>query len=230
MDAARRTRTVAYLRVSTDKQAEHGVSLDAQRAKVDAYASLYDLDLVAVVVDAGESAKSLDRPGLGEALGMLRTGKAEALLVVKLDRLTRSVRDLCDLTDRYFRDGKRALLSVSEQVDTRSASGRMVLNMLATIGQWERETIGERTAAAMQHKAKRGEYTGGEAPYGFARTPYGDVLAPIEAEQSVIAAARDLRAAGLPLRKVAAALDARGYRSRSGRSFAAAHVARMVSG
>ena len=130
-----RTRTVAYLRVSTDKQADRGVSLDAQRAKVEGYAALFDLDLVAIEVDAGESAKSLARPALGRALAMLRTGKAEALLVVKLDRLTRSVRDLCDLVDDYFREGKCALLSVGEQVDTRSAAGRMVLNMLTVLGQ-----------------------------------------------------------------------------------------------
>src|SRR5688572_26867710 len=97
-----RTRTVAYLRGSTDKQADRGVSLDAQRAKVEAYAQLYDLDVVAVEVDAGESAKSLKRPALERALRMLRKGEADALLVVKLDRLTRNVRDLADLLDRYF--------------------------------------------------------------------------------------------------------------------------------
>jgi len=224
-----RTRTVAYLRVSTDKQADHGVSLDAQRAKVEAYANLYDLDLVAVEVDAGESAKSLDRPALARALATLKAGKADALLVVKLDRLTRSVRDLCDLVDRYFKGGKCALLSVSEQVDTRSASGRMVLNMLATIGQWERETIGERTAVAMQHKAAKGEFTGGGAPYGYTVSDDGVTLAPVEAEQAVLAVARDLRAAGLSLRKVAAALDARGLRARSGRPFTAEQISRMAT-
>ena len=140
-----RTRTIAYLRVSTDKQADRGVSLEAQRAKIDAYAALFDLELVAIEVDAGVSAKTLARPALDRALAMLRAGKADALLVVKLDRLTRSVRDLCDLVDRYFRDGKLALLSVGEQVDTRTAAGRMVLNMLTVIGQWEREANGERT-------------------------------------------------------------------------------------
>jgi len=89
-----RTRTVAYLRVSTDKQADRGVSLEAQRAKVESYAALFDLELVAIEVDAGVSAKSLARPALDRALAMLRAGKADALLVVKLDRLTRSVRDL----------------------------------------------------------------------------------------------------------------------------------------
>jgi len=224
-----RTSTVAYLRVSTDKQADRGVSLEAQRAKVESYAALYDLELVSIEVDAGESGKSLARAALDRALGMLRSGKADALLVVKLDRLTRSVRDLCDLVDRYFRDGKRALLSVSEQVDTRSASGRMVLNMLTVIGQWEREAIGERTSAAMQHKASLGEYTGGVAPYGYELAADGISLVAVECEQAVIAEARTLRAAGLSLRKVAATLDSKGLRARNGRTFAASQVARMVA-
>jgi len=137
------TKTIAYLRVSTDKQADRGVSLDAQRAKLKAYAELYELDLVEIIVDAGHSAKSVDRPGLQRALGMLKVGEAEALLVVKLDRLTRSVVDLGTLVERYFAPGKAALLSVGEQIDTRSAAGRLVLNVLASVSQWEREAIGD---------------------------------------------------------------------------------------
>ena len=121
----RKTRTVAYLRVSTEKQADHGVSLEAQRAKVAAYAQLYDLELVDIVVDAGASAKTLEREGLQRALAMLRAGRADALLVVKLDRLTRSVRDLGDMVEEYFASGRWALLSVGEQVDTRTAAGRL---------------------------------------------------------------------------------------------------------
>jgi len=222
-----RTRTVAYLRVSLEKQADRGVSLDAQRAKVAAYAELYDLELVEVIVDAGASAKTLDRPGLAQALGMLRAGKADALLVVKLDRLTRSVRDLGELVERYFAPGKAALLSVGEQIDTRSAAGRLVLNVLASVSQWERETIGERTAAAMAHKAACGEYTGGEAPFGYA-VQDGRLVERAD-EQPIVAEARKLRAAGLSLRAVAAELDRAGLRARNGRTFAAAQVARMVA-
>lgn len=224
-----RTRTVAYLRVSTDKQADKAVSLDAQRAKVAAYAALYDLDVVEVIVDAGVSAKSLDRPGLARALEMLRKGTGEALLVVKLDRLTRSVRDLGDLVERYFALGKSALLSVSEQVDTRTASGRMVLNIMATISQWERECIGERTAAAMQHKASVGEYIGGEPPYGYRVAADRVRLVPVDGELAVLSEARRLRAAGLSLRAVARELDARGIRSRVARAFSAAQIRRMVA-
>lgn len=223
-----RTRTVAYIRVSTDKQAEHGVSLDAQRAKIDAYAALYDLTLVDVVIDAGISAKSLDRPGLARALDMLRTGAADALLVVKLDRLTRSVRDLGDLVDRYFAGGKWALLSVGEQIDTRSAAGRLVLNVLASVAQWEREAIGERTKAALAHKRSCGERVGSVA-YGYALAADGVHLEPRADEQAVLAEARKLRAAGLSLRAVAAELAALGFAPRSGVSFAPTQIARMVA-
>jgi site-specific DNA recombinase len=223
------TRTVGYLRVSTDKQADRGVSLETQRAKVEAYASLYDLDLVDVIVDAGVSAKSMDRPGLTRALLMLKKGDAEALLVVKLDRLTRSVRDLGDIVDRYFASGKSALLSVGEQIDTRSAAGRLVLNVLASVGQWEREACGERTSAAMEHKKVIGEFTGGELPYGFGLADDGVRLVEVTAEQVVISEARTLRAAGMSLRAIARILDQRGARARTGRVFAATQVARMVA-
>jgi DNA invertase Pin-like site-specific DNA recombinase len=212
--------------VSTEKQADAGQSLEAQRAKVEAYASLYDLELVEVVVDAGVSAKSLSRPGLERALAMLKSGEADALLVVKLDRLTRSVRDLGELVERYFASGKSALLSVSEQIDTRSAAGRLVLNVLASVSQWEREAIGERTAAVMQFKAAQGEYTGGKAPYGF-RVEAGELVA-VEGEREVVEAARKAKASGLSLRAIARELGARGFVTRTGKAFAPVQVSRLV--
>lgn len=222
-----RTRAVAYVRVSTEQQAEHGVSLEAQQEKLKAYAALYELDLVDVVVDAGASAATLDRPGLKRALRMLKTGAADALLVVKLDRLTRSVRDLGVLVERFFAGSRWALLSVGEQIDTRTAAGRLVLNVLASVAQWEREAIGERTSTALQHKAAKGEFVGGTPAYG-SRVGAGGRLEPDEAEQSVIAAARGFRAKGMSLRQVARELDAMGHRSRSGRIFAPAQLARMT--
>ena len=90
------------------------------------YARLHDLDLVDVVVDAAESAKTLGRGGLQAVLARLKGGEADGLLVAKLDRLTRSVRDLGELIEAYFGDRRGyALLSVAEQIDTRSAAGRL---------------------------------------------------------------------------------------------------------
>ena len=99
---------IAYCRVSTAEQSDSGVSLDAQQAKMRAYADLYNLTIVETIIDA-ESAKSLRRDGLQRALNLLRTGKADGLLIVKLDRLTRSVADWQALIDAYFgeRGGKQ---------------------------------------------------------------------------------------------------------------------------
>lgn len=220
------TRAIAYVRVSTDKQADHGVSLEAQQAKLSAYASLYDLELVETVVDSGVSAKTLDRPGLQRALGMLARGEADALVVVKLDRLTRSVSDLGVLVEKHFKTA--GLLSVSEQIDTRSAAGRLVLNVLASVAQWEREAIGERTSAAMQHKKSQGQRVGA-LPYGYALDTDGTTLVEVEAEQVVIRAVRSYRKAGLSLRAIAARLDTEGYRARNGRLFDPTQVRRMAA-
>ena len=220
------TRTIIYTRVSTADQADRGVSLEAQEAKARAYAAVYELDVVEVITDAGSSAKTLDRPGLQRALTLLKAGKADALLVVKLDRLTRSVKDLGALIEGPF--AKAALLSVAEQIDTRSAAGRLVLNILGAVSQWEREAIGERTSAAMQHKKTQGERVGA-VPYGYALADDGKALVPLSAEQAVIAEARVLRAAGMTLRAVASELTAIGKLARNGKPFEAAQIARMVA-
>lgn len=218
------TKAIGYIRVSTAKQADHGVSLDAQRAKLDAYAALYDLELVDVVVESA-SAKSLDRDGLQGALKRLQAGEASALVVAKLDRLTRSVADLGRLVERHFQT--TALLSVAEQVDTRTAAGRLVLNVLGSVSQWERETIGERTSAAMQHLKASGQYTGGHVPYGFELV--AGELVQCEAEQRVLNLVAKYRQQGLSLRKIANVLAEQGFRSRAGKPFHFQAVARLAA-
>lgn len=220
------TRAVAYVRVSTDKQADKGQSLEAQQEKIRAYAGLYGIELVEFIVDAGASAKSLEREGLQRALAMIREGQADALIVAKLDRLTRRVADLGTLIDGWFTTA--GLLVVGEQIDTRSAAGRLVLNVLMSVAQWEREIIVERTTEAMRHKKAKGEYTGGRPPYGFSKTDDGR-LVPDDHEQRVIEAAKQLRAGGLPLLKIAAELDKRGFKARSGKAFGAGQVQKMVA-
>jgi len=158
-----KTRVIGYVRVSTVHQADGGVSLDAQQRKLELYAELHDLELVGIEIDAGASAKTLRRPALQRALAKLNAGEADGLLVAKLDRLTRSVCDLGTLVERYFAD-RFSLLSVADSIDTRSAAGRLVLNVLASVSQWEREATGERTAEALRHiRDAEGAQLGGEA-------------------------------------------------------------------
>ena len=184
---------VGYVRVSTDEQASEGVSLEAQVTKLKSYCDLYGLNLVAVKSDPGLSAKSLDRPGLQAALRMLSDGHAKGIVVAKLDRLTRSVADLSTLLSNYFSEAaNHHLFLVADQVDTRTAGGRLVLNVLTVISQWERETIVERTRTAIDHKRSKGEVLG-TIPYGFDRDPADpSKLKPNMLEQRWISIIHDL--------------------------------------
>ena len=151
-----KTKVVGYVRVSTDEQANEGVSLDAQRGKLAQYADLHDLDLVATEADAGVSAKTLDRPGLRVALYRLASGEAAGLLIAKLDRLSRSVSDWNRLIEAYFGPvAGKELFSVADSIDTRTAAGRMVLNILMSVAQWEREAIAERTRTRSRTNVRR---------------------------------------------------------------------------
>src|SRR5580700_1755086 len=130
---------VGYVRVSTDKQADRGVSLEAQAEKIRAMAVVHSANLVDIIVEGGESAKSLNRPGMARLLALVDAGKVQTVIIAKLDRLTRSVKDLCALLERFTRRGV-ALVSVAESLDTGSAAGRI----MTAVSQWEREAIGER--------------------------------------------------------------------------------------
>jgi DNA invertase Pin-like site-specific DNA recombinase len=149
-------RTIGYVRVSTDRQADQGVSLEAQEAKIRAMATVQSADLIDVIADGGESAKSLNRPGLQRLLSLVTEGTVQAVIVAKLDRFTRSVKYLCGLLE-LFEKRKVALISVAESLDTGSAAGRLVITIMAAVSQWEREAIGERTRDALQHKCGNGE-------------------------------------------------------------------------
>jgi DNA invertase Pin-like site-specific DNA recombinase len=119
-------KAIGYARVSTDKQAERGISLEAQTAKIQAMASVHGAELGDIVVEPGESAKTLNRPGMKRLLALVDSGVVEAVIIAKLDRLTRSVKDLCELLERFERRGV-ALILVAESLDTGSAAGRLVL-------------------------------------------------------------------------------------------------------
>ncbi len=218
-------KAIAYIRVSTEEQANEGVSLDAQRAKIEAWADLNGYDLGGVFVDAGISGTKADRPGLAQALAAV--GKGDALVVYSLSRLSRSTKHTLELSDRLDKAGAD-LVSISEKIDTTSAAGRMVFRMMAVLNEFERDQLAERTSGALQHKKAKGERVGA-IPYGKALAADGVALVDVPAEQEVIAQARELRAGGLSLRKVAAILAERGFKARNGKVFEAAQVQRMVA-
>lgn len=217
--------TVGYARVSTNSQADHGTSLEVQRSKITAAAELADLELVRVIVDA-ESAKSLRRPGAAELLELVKAGEVDAVIVYSLSRLTRSVKDLGSLLELFGRHDV-ALVSVSESLDTSSAAGRLALNLMGAISQWEREAISERTAEALQAKRAKGERVG-TVPFGYRVAADGVMLEAEPAEQRALAVLRDLRAKGYSLRQIAAELSRQGFTTRRGSPWSHQGVAHLL--
>ena len=217
---------IGYTRVSTTKQADDGDSLLVQRDKLECYCELHDHDLIDVHEDAGASGKDMNRDGLCAALDALEAGEADGLVVYKLDRLTRSTADLGRLLERFEDEGV-ALQAVAESLDTSTAAGRMVVRMLGVVAEWERETIGERTSAALQAKAENGEYTGGNVPFGYELDEDGATLVERPDEQKVVEAIRAYRDAGLSLRATAERLAERGMYNRQGNQFSASSVSNI---
>ncbi len=153
-----------YARVSTDEQAKEGYSIGAQCKKLQQYAELNDWSGI-LYVDDGYSAKDLNRPQAIQLFKDIEDKKIDTVVVYKLDRLTRNVKNLYELMDLFDKNDCK-LISLTESLDTSSASGRFFITMLGAMAQWERETIGERTFVGMKEAIKAGKVNG-RAPFGY---------------------------------------------------------------
>ena len=190
-------------------------------------AVVHDAELIDIIVDGGESAKSLNRPGMARLLALVGAGEVQAVIIAKLDRLTRSVKDLCTLLERFERRGV-ALVSVAGSLDTGSAAGRLVLNIMTAVSQCEREAIGERTRDAMRHKRTNGERVG-NIQFGYRLGADGKHLDLNPAEQEVLDEIRRMRQSGKSLRGIAGALNHPGHRARRGRARSCSRPALMMA-
>lgn len=205
-------KAIGYIRVSTQGQAEDGVSLDAQEAKVRAWADLNGASEVVIFRDEGISGKRSDnRPGLQSALDMV--GQGDALIVYSLSRLSRSTKDTLVLAEVLL-NKEADLVSLSEKIDTTTAAGKMVFRMLAVLSEFERDQISDRTRFALAHKKVKREKTGGDVPFGYYLD--GIHLVEDENEQKAIALIRDLRRKGYKLQAICWELQKEGYRTRRG--------------
>lgn len=225
------TTAIAYVRVSTDEQANEGVSLEAQEARIRAYCQMRGLELVDVIVDVGVSAgKPLEsRDGGKRVLDAIRSRKAHAVVALKLDRLFRNCADCLMVVESWDKAGIALhLVDLGGQaVDTSSAMGRFFLTVMAGAAELERNQIRERTSLAMQHKKAQGERVGNIA-YGFRLADDGVSLVKDEAEQAVIARIQEARARGLSLRAIVAELERAGVVNRAGNPVALKQVVRIL--
>jgi DNA invertase Pin-like site-specific DNA recombinase len=195
-------KAVGYIRVSTEDQAREGISLDTQKAKIEAYAAINDLELLGIIRDEGASGKDLEREGMAKLLDLVGSGKVEAVIVYKLDRLSRRTLDTLSLIESLESKGI-AFHSISEKVDTKSATGKFFLTIISAVAQMERDLIAERTKDALKHKRQKGEWSG-RIPFGF-RIKDNRLVEDLE-QIKVIQKAKRLRRSGKSLREISRAL------------------------
>jgi DNA invertase Pin-like site-specific DNA recombinase len=192
-------RAVGYIRVSTDEQADSGLGLDAQRAAIEGEIKRRGWNLVHVFTDTASGRSLSRRPGLEEALTLLESDGAAALIVSKLDRLSRSTKDFATLMERAQRRGWAPVV-LDLGVDTTTPAGEMVASVMMSVAQWERKIIGQRTKEALA--AKRGQAVTLGRPRQLSDNTRRKIVA--------------MRTRGMTYRAIAEALDGKGVPTAQG--------------
>ena len=159
-------RVALYIRVSTQEQAENGNSLEFQKEKLEAYCKIHEYKIVGEYVDAGVSGAKFNRPALDRLKDDV--DKIDVVLIYKLDRLSRSIKDTMLLIEDFFKPNKIDLISLSENFDTTQAIGMATVGMLSTFAQLERDTIKQRMAAGKVQSVKNGNFIS-KPPFGYVR-------------------------------------------------------------
>ena len=205
-------RTIIYTRVSSETQGESGLGLEAQRGALEAEANKRGWGPASLVVEVASGKNIKNRPQLLAALNDLDAGRAEVLMVTKVDRVGRSLLDVLRLAERATKNGWH-LVVLECQVDTSTPQGRFVLQALAAVAELERGLISQRTKDALKAKKAQGARLG--AP----------IKLPAEVRQQIVA----LRAAGVSLAKIAATLEAAGVpTARGGGRWYASTIAKVL--
>ena len=211
---------IGYIRVSTEKQANEGVSLEAQEAKIVTWCKTNGYELVKVYIDAGISGKRMDtRKELLAALASLKKGMA--LISYSLSRLARSTSDAIAIGNQIAKK-KADMVSLSERIDTTTASGNMMFQMLAVLAEFERKLTAERTTNALQHKKRTGQKYCNQTPYGFEAIE--GRLVEVKQEAEVVAEIQASRTGGNTLQFIADSLNTRGIPTKTGKTWAPATI------
>lgn len=208
------TRVALYTRVSTEDQAKEGFSLDAQLERLRFYAKAQGWTVAGEYVDEGHSGRTTKRPQYTRMMDEIQAW--DTLLVLKMDRIHRNSRNFMAMMD-HLRKQKREFASVTESLDTSTAMGRFVMDIIQRIAQLESDQIGERTFIGMEQKAKQGGGSlGKRAPFGYAYGP-DMALQPVPGEAEAVRTVFERFAAGAGKVELAGWLNAQGLRGRGGR-------------
>ncbi len=220
-------RVAIYTRRSTDDE-HQPYTIEAQTQKLTAYVDSQPGWQITARFTDDASGATLDRPGLTNALTAARAGRFDLLLVYRLDRFSRRIRDLATLMDDLDAAGVH-FRSATEPFDTASPAGRLFVQMLGAFAEFEREVIIDRVINGMERKAAKGEWTHGPRPYGYLINPDTHRLVPHPDERHIVKEIFDLYAATrLGTRAIAAQLNEHGKRTRAGKPWSGHTIGRML--
>lgn len=214
---------IGYVRVSTTKQAQDGLSLEAQQDRIKKWADYNEYELVHIFIDEGISGKKMiNRPMLQEALSSLKKGMV--FVFYSLSRVSRNTIDTLTIADLINNKGAD-MVSLSENIDTTGATGRMVFSLLAVLAQFERDQIAERTKLAIDF-LRSNDKVYSHTPYGYTR--YEDNLIKQTNEQLNIEYMLQLKSSGLGYRRIATRLNKEGIASKHGGEWYAKTVKQVI--
>ncbi len=212
---------IGYTRCSTHEQADSGLGLDAQAERIRAYCTLKGLQLIDIITDAGVSGgKPLAKREGGRALLVaLKRERADAVVMLKLDRMFRNAGDCLTTVEQWERKGiSLHIVDLGgNAIDTTGAAGRFMLVVLAGAAEMERNLTRERTRSALAVKKANGQRIG-TVPYGHDLAADGESLIENKAEQSIIADIQSMRQRGMKLQQIAAALTDDRIPTKTGKS------------
>lgn len=191
-------RVAIYTRVSTQEQSQEGYSLGEQEERLRMYSKAHGWAVYRVYTDPGYSGAKLDRPAIQELVRDCGSGAFDAVLIYKLDRLSRSQKDTLHLIEDVFTPAGIGLISMNENFDTKSAFGRAMIGVLSVFAQLERDQIAERTYMGREARAKEGYYSGGSlSPIGYDYVAGSNILRINEDEAAQVRLIYDLYLHGL---------------------------------
>ena len=221
-------KVATYTRISTDEDRQP-FSLGAQAERLEAYAASQDGWRIVRRFSDQASGATLGRSWLKRALEEASAGVYELLLVYRVDRLSRNVRQLAQIAEDLDRVGV-SLRSATEPFDTSSAAGKMMLHMLGVFAEFERTTIVERITAGMERGASQGRWVVGRVPFGYVRDPETKLLHALPAQAEVVRRAFALYSDGqMGAAEIAKVLNAEGHGPSTGVPFSARSVLRLLS-
>lgn len=204
-----------YCRVSTLEQAQDGYSLIAQEEKLKSYANAMKYDIFASYIDDGYSGSSINRPRLLKMIEDIKLGKIDIVLIYKLDRLSRSVKNVLELVELFEKYNVK-LFSLNENLDLSSPFGRASLKMSATFSELERETIVERMMMGKNQRVKQGKAMRNNIlPIGYDYDYSSKTFVPNENEKEQVEKVFDLYLKGWNFSQISAFMH-KNYKNRYG--------------